>query len=647
MNQDALTHAEEDSAYKFISSVLRVVWQKIDTWPIAYKTLASNYLQSVIEDDLLLKKIFAEPLTNNILLSNKTEIDINSLWLYVRPDERINLGQFFTPKIIVEHILDICNQASPNLFRGQGLIADIACGSGVFLQSLMNRLLIQQGMNIRPSKIISRIVGIDKDPRACALSKLSIALELCNFIFIHDCIDRVCESWEEWPRPRVYCTDTLDYAPHLLESHTKEHIFDTDDFRSGLDAIISNFPFLEAKRMNRTDPNLKSWLKTRFPILYGAFDLYVPFLYQALKLLKTEGIMGVVLPNKFLIARYAKKIRETILNKHQLIQITDCSRVREAFYQTDVYPIILFLRKNAKANEIEPKAISVESLIELPTAKPYPLYVEMFKMTGDNYTFFCQNPQWYTLIRGLFLSKDSLKLKKILDIRSTISFHKKGLRERFVKPTNEFGHDAYPYLGGLSYSHKNEIDMFKVNWNGYYIYYPPNMKSIVGHNVAPISIFRRPKIIFCQHSQRLRAFFDFEGKFLTKDVYPIAFPKDSFDNIDFGWLMAAYLNSSLLTVVYNTIFHGITIAEGFYHYLPVYLKEIPIILPNKVDRRDIIQMTKKLQGLMTESNNDMKSKIREIYENLDLRISIAHNISEKDHYELVNHIKSKKIPFPW
>ena len=134
---------------------------------------------------------------------------------------------------------------------------------------------------------------------------------------------------------------------------------------------------------------------------------------------------------------------------------------------------------------------------------------------------------------------------------------------------------------------------------------------------------------------------------MTKDVYPIAFPKDSFDSTDFGWLMTAYLNSSLLTVVYNTIFHGITIAEGFYHYLPIYLKEIPIILPNTVDRTNIIQLTKKLQGLMTESTPDTKSEIREIYEDLDLRISIAHNINEKEHNELAEHIKSREIPFPW
>jgi len=647
MAQNTIVHADEDPAEKFISFVLRTMWQKIDAWPTAYKDLASNYLHSVVGNDLLLERISLEPSSNNIVLSNKTELDINSFWLHVRPDERTKLGQFFTQKKLVDHILDVCQHASPDFYNGQGLVADIACGSGIFLQSFTNRQLVHQGKNIRPSKIINRVVGIDKDPRACALSKLSIALEVCSFIFVNRCIDNVYESVEEWPQPRIYCTNTLDYSPHLLESHIKEHVFNTPEFRRGLDIIVSNFPFLEAKRMNRTDPNLKSWLQERFPALYGAFDLYVPFLYQALSLLKTGGMMGIVLPDKFLIGRYAKKIRETILREHQLLQITDCSRVREAFYRTDVYPIVLFLRKNGKTNEYEPKAISVGTLDELSTAKPYPIRIELFKMTGDNFTFFCQNPQWFGLIRSLFLSKDSVKLKNILDIRSTISFHKKGVRENFVKPTREWDSDAYPYLGGVSFNRQNEIDMFKVNWNGYYIYYPSDMKSKVGHNMAPISIFRRPKIIFCQHSQRIRAFFDSEAKFLTKDVYPVAFPKENYGATDFGWLMTAYLNSSLLTVVYNTIFHGITIAEGFYHYLPIYLNEIPLVLPDAADQRSIIQLTKELQCLMAELAPGMGSKIREMYEDLDIRISKVNHLGEREHYELMEHIESRKIPFPW
>ena len=91
--------------------------------------------------------------------------------------------------------------------------------------------------------------------------------------------------------------------------------------------------------------NFRLYDKSRFPRLFGAFDLYVPFVYQSLQLLRNGGIFGVILPNKFLVAKYARYLRKTLLEENQLLQLSDFSQVKNSFYKTSVYPIILFSKK--------------------------------------------------------------------------------------------------------------------------------------------------------------------------------------------------------------------------------------------------------------------------------------------------------------
>jgi hypothetical protein len=87
-------------------------------------------------------------------------------------------------------------------------------------------------------------------------------------------------------------------------------------------------------------------------------------------------------------------------------------------------------------------------------------------------------------------------------------------------------------------------------------------------------VFRRPKVIYCQHAVGMVAACDPSGRFVTKDVYPVALPRDG--RVATAHALTALFNSRLFSAVYSLFFRGIQVGGGYLHFLPVYLKRMPL-----------------------------------------------------------------------
>jgi hypothetical protein len=188
-------------------------------------------------------------------------------------------------------------------------------------------------------------------------------------------------------------------------------------------------------------------------------------------------------------------------------------------------------------------------------------------------------PIWFTLPDGpLHALVDRLAgvvppLREQARARSTCSFHARGLRERFVGPEDTVP-DGLPYLGGRSFTRRNEVQPFQVDWAGYRIRYDEDALRAVGNPLPPLDRFRGPKAILCQHARSAIAWFDADGRFVTKDVYPIVLPLDGSPEAAAG--LVAILNSRVFSTLYALMYRGIAIGSGYLHFLPVFLHAVPV-----------------------------------------------------------------------
>ena len=120
----------------------------------------------------------------------------------------------------------------------------------------------------------------------------------------------------------------------------------------GFDIVIGNPPYVSAVNMARTE-NEKKIYKSIFPHATGAYDLYVLFLLQGCIL--SKNVFTWIIPNKFLIADYAKKTLVK-LKQEGLYRSLDVS-VFNVFKEASVYPIIL---NGSKICDLDFKVFNLE-----------------------------------------------------------------------------------------------------------------------------------------------------------------------------------------------------------------------------------------------------------------------------------------------
>jgi hypothetical protein len=329
---------------------------------------------------------------------------------------------------------------------------------------------------------------------------------------------------------------------------------------------------MEAKRMSRLESGLRERLKSDFPQLKGAFDLYLAFCWRALEQVGGGGVVSLLIPNKVLQGRYAANFRRHLLTDSKLCieHIADLSRLKpRPFKGRSVYPVILQLGRRSSECASVSRATTFEDL-QLLESNSDTFDRRAWGLVGGDQPLFVPRCTW-PVLEPMFRGG---RLQDIARFVSTCSFHRRGLREQFVTKDEPKQH-AYPYLGGPSHARRNEVRCFEQNWKGWWIRYAQQELKCEHKNPLPSleKTFLRPKVIIAQHALRVCAFADYEGRFVTKDVYPVGRPTGS------GWslgALAAVLNSTVFSALYNTIYHGVTVGGETYHYLPAFLHLVPV-----------------------------------------------------------------------
>lgn len=129
--------------------------------------------------------------------------------------------------------------------------------------------------------------------------------------------------------------DRLD--PSANQDFFLWHTWFKDIFdNGGFDIVIGNPPYISAVEMVRSE-NEKALYKKTYPQATGAYDIYILFLLRGLML--SKNVFFWIIPNKFLIADYAKKTKE-LLELKGLYSSIDVS-IFNVFKNVSVYPIIV------------------------------------------------------------------------------------------------------------------------------------------------------------------------------------------------------------------------------------------------------------------------------------------------------------------
>ena len=142
--------------------------------------------------------------------------------------------------------------------------------------------------------------------------------------------------------------------------------------------------------------------------------------------------------------------------------------------------------------------------------------------------------------------------------------------------------------------------------------------------LPPLSNFAQEKIVLCQHAPRITAAYDGSGEFVTKDVYPDRHRgaracAESPLSLKY---FTALLNSELMSFVYGTVYKGIQIGGGYYHYLPTWMDILPVIVPGEAE-------IKKTEGLVVRMlKTDSRAVKLRLMRDVDEIVYRAYGVSD-------------------
>ncbi|TAG88940.1 MAG: hypothetical protein EAZ20_07540 [Bacteroidetes bacterium] len=342
--------------------------EKIKLYDFQLMPLVEFVLQYDFQSELnvnLLGHIFEQSLSNN-----GQEITTNI-------DIRKQDGIFYTPDFITKHIIKTTIETYLEEQKNQLLekyhteniefwneyqeilqnlkILDPSCGSGAFLTQVFEFLFdewqivlteIEKIKNNGKRKIKIKEKGIFASKTTSEnfkdewkIKKMIVQNNLFGFDINNQSVQ--ITKLALWLLTANRFVTLADLSNNILEINTLEA-----QQNSSFDIIIGNPPYVRQELLGEKQ---KISLQKNFPNIYnGVADLYVYFYAKTLELLKPNGYLGLITPNKWLKTKYGKGLRQ-LLKPLKIIQITDFFELR-VFEDASTEPMIILL-KNQKSED--------------------------------------------------------------------------------------------------------------------------------------------------------------------------------------------------------------------------------------------------------------------------------------------------------
>ena len=301
-----------------------------------------------------------------IFIAEKLALIDGELQIVKKP-ENVDRDVVTTPTYIIREILrqtiiPLCkDKTADDIFKIK--IADIACGSGAFLleaYQLLNDILIDFYIKNDPPKLVqvgeynyrlkyadkkqlltNCIYGVDKDYNAVEACKFGLLLKLLEDE------DSTSLLFERPILPDL--SSNICFGNSLLSSNdiSQDAVIDINPFDFGslkFDIIIGNPPYLTTEGMKNITPKELPLYKHKYTSAYKQFDKYMVFVERAESLLKENGLLGYIIPLKFMKVEAGQKLRNLIIDKRNLEAITAFGACK-VFPGKSNYTCLLILKK--------------------------------------------------------------------------------------------------------------------------------------------------------------------------------------------------------------------------------------------------------------------------------------------------------------
>ncbi|MEK7077996.1 MAG: N-6 DNA methylase [Patescibacteria group bacterium] len=560
--------------------------------------------------------------------------------------KRKEQGIYYTPVFIVDYIVK--NALGPVLDKCQSVndlkkikVLDPACGSGSFLIKALEIIyekykefgVVENSTiksTIKRQILLDNIYGVDLDKQAIEITRLNLLISALDRREKLPFLDNIKNgnsliSGTDEELKKYFGKNFRDKKPLNWQEEFPE-VFK----QGGFDVIIGNPPYVSSLELSNSLSVLeKDFLKNNFKSAIGNFDLYVLFLERSLSLIKNEGNLSFIVPNKFLVNNYGIEIRNILLN-YSILQLINFSNL-PIFKTVGVYPIVIVVQKQSpKSNHI----VAV-GLVDENYSTKYSDYSQNSWLSNKDkiITFSEQNSNEGIIDK---INKKSINIGSLATVNSG---------------TTGFDYTNYGKLisqskskGFIKFIITRNVEPYSINW-GKTINYLKRKFSTPYFDVENAIVTEgrknlykdKNKIVIRGMSKKVVAGLDNEGCALGVGTYAII--KSKIDNS----LLLAFLNSKLISFYYISKFQNKHLAGGYLAFNADQIKQIPIFdfdKNGKIETKKVlINLARKLHDnydtlFKTPENserwNAIKSEIEKTDRKIDEEVYNLYGLTEEE-----------------
>jgi hypothetical protein len=207
--------------------------------------------------------------------------------------------------------------------------------------------------------LLNSIFGVDIDPQAVEVTKLSLLLKVLEGEN-EQTLSRQLKMFHERALPdlgnNIKCGNSLigpDFYDNQQMSFLDEeeryriNVFDWDaEFREimkagGFDAVIGNPPYVRQEALRQ----LKAYLSQHYQSFESTADLYVYFIERAISLLREEGLFSFIVSSGFLRTNFGRPLRTFIRQSAAVLGLVDFGGLAVFEAAKDTYVCIPLIGK--------------------------------------------------------------------------------------------------------------------------------------------------------------------------------------------------------------------------------------------------------------------------------------------------------------
>ena len=118
--------------------------------------------------------------------------------------------------------------------------------------------------------------------------------------------------------------------------------------RHGFDAVVGNPPYIRIQNLKEFAPREVEFYKRRYVAASkGNYDIYVVFVERGLGLLNQSGLLGYILPHKFMNAKYGEPLRGLLSAGRHVVDVVHFGH-QQVFANASTYTCLLFLGRTGR-----------------------------------------------------------------------------------------------------------------------------------------------------------------------------------------------------------------------------------------------------------------------------------------------------------